>query len=101
MVLFILGGHGIGSLAILRVARLLRLSRMARMVRLLRCVPELLFMVKGMRAAMRSVFFTLCLLFVFLYVFGIAFTQIVGHREELADKFGTVPTSMHTLLIDG
>ena len=45
-----------------RLVRLLRLTRMARMARLLRAMPELLVLIKGMVVAMRSVFFTLCLL---------------------------------------
>merc|ERR1719262_2019509 len=78
VVLFFLGdtnGSG-GNASLLRVARLLRLTRMARMARLLRAMPELLILIKGMVAALRSVFFTLGLLFVMLYIFGIAFVQI-------------------------
>mmetsp|Transcript_118855 Transcript_118855/g.296450 ORF Transcript_118855/g.296450 Transcript_118855/m.296450 type:complete len:621 (-) Transcript_118855:315-2177(-) len=99
-ILFVVRGDAMGgNLAILRTARLLRLSRMTRMVRLFRVIPELLIMIKGMRAACRSVLFTLVLLGIILYVFGIAFTQMAG--EDLKDKFGTVPLSMHTLLLDG
>jgi len=98
--LLIAGGSGLGgNMGIMRIARLLRLSRMARMARLFRAIPELLIMIKGMLAATRSVFFTLCLLAIIMYVFGIAFTQLVG--EDLPEKFGTVPVSMHTLLLDG
>merc|ERR1740129_2739166 len=73
------GGASGGDASLLRVARLLRLSRMARMARLLRALPELMIMIRGMIAATRSVFFTLCLLWICLYVFAIAFTQLTAN----------------------
>merc|ERR1719159_487672 len=87
---------GLGNASILRLVRLLRLTRMARMARLLRAMPELMILVKGIFVATRSVFFTLCLLFIVIYVFGIAFTQLVG--KWMPAEFGTVSESMHTLL---
>lgn len=96
------GGGGMGNAAILRLARLLRLSRMARMARLFRAMPELLILIKGMVAAMRSVFFTLLLLAIVVYVFGIMFCQLlVDAQLDEGIHFETVPLSMHTLLIDG
>jgi len=89
---------GNGNVSILRIARLLRLSRMARMARLLRAMPELLILCKGMLAAMRSVGFTLSLLFVILYVFGIAFVQLCD-ATPCQEIFPDVPNSMHTLLL--
>jgi len=98
------GSGGLGNASILRMARLLRLSRMARMARLFRAMPELLILIKGMAAAVRSVFFTMLLLFIIVYVFGIAFRQMVGDTvvNPAGDKcFGTVYESMHTLLLSG
>lgn len=97
------GGSALGDAALLRIVRLLRLSRMARMARLLRAMPELLILIKGMAQAMRSVFFTLCLLGILLYVFAIAFTQLCDQEENpLREQFFySVPKSMHTLLIHG
>jgi len=92
------GSGGVGNASILRMARLLRLSRMARMARLLRAMPELLILCKGMLAAMRSVGFTLSLLFVILYVFGIAFVQLCD-GSPCQELFPDVPNSMHTLLL--
>uniref|UniRef100_A0A7S2VL55 EF-hand domain-containing protein n=1 Tax=Zooxanthella nutricula TaxID=1333877 RepID=A0A7S2VL55_9DINO len=95
---------GLGDASILRMARLLRLSRMARMARLFRAMPELLILIKGMVAAMRSVIFTLSLLAIVMYVFGIAFTQLVGDSVKDPEGnalFATVHQSMHTLLLDG
>lgn len=94
------GGGGLGNASILRVARLLRLTRMARMARLLRAMPELMILVKGMAAAMRSVFFTLFLLVIIMYVFAIAFTQLTAD-SKLEKDFRTVPDAMYTLLLYG
>eukprot|EP00445_Apocalathium_hangoei_P082382 CAMPEP_0204181354 /NCGR_PEP_ID=MMETSP0361-20130328/51827_1 /ASSEMBLY_ACC=CAM_ASM_000343 /TAXON_ID=268821 /ORGANISM="Scrippsiella Hangoei, Strain SHTV-5" /LENGTH=690 /DNA_ID=CAMNT_0051140921 /DNA_START=141 /DNA_END=2210 /DNA_ORIENTATION=- len=98
------GSGGLGNASILRMARLLRLSRMARMARLFRAMPELLIMIKGIAAAMRSVLFTLVLLFILIYVFSIAFVQLtadIPEGEPLNLLFGNVPRAMHSLLIHG
>jgi len=94
------GGGGLGNASLLRMARLLRLTRMARMARLLRALPELLILIKGMVAALRSVCFALGLLVMILYVFGIAFTQLCK-GTALEPEFETVLKSMHTLLVYG
>jgi len=67
-------------------------------------MPELLILIKGMAAAVRSVCFTMLLLFIIVYVFGIAFRQMVGDTvvNPAGEKcFGTVYESMHTLLLAG
>merc|ERR1719160_1641898 len=69
--------------------RLLRLLRLSRMMRLLRKCPELLTLIKGMIAAVRSVFSTLVLLVGFMYVFAIIFRQQTKGNETLEDYFGT------------
>lgn len=101
VVLFVSGGGSgdMGNAGILRMARLLRLTRMARMARLLRAMPELLILMKGMIAAMRSVVFTMSLLFVMLYVFGIAFVQLCD-GSECQELFPNVPEAMHELLLN-
>jgi len=95
------GGVGMGNGGLLRILRLLRLSRMARMARLLRAMPELLILIKGMMAAVRSVVFTLLLLLIVLYVFGIAFVQLLTGLDKYNTGFRTVPEAMHTLLLKG
>eukprot|EP00929_Paragymnodinium_shiwhaense_P061623 TRINITY_DN30798_c0_g1_i1.p1 TRINITY_DN30798_c0_g1~~TRINITY_DN30798_c0_g1_i1.p1 ORF type:complete len:810 (-),score=154.60 TRINITY_DN30798_c0_g1_i1:331-2760(-) len=92
---------GGSNTSVLRVARLLRLSRMCRMARLLRAMPELMIMIKGMLAATRSVFFTLCLLFVFTYVFAIALKQLAEDTPLGPEHFPSVPMSMVTLMVYG
>lgn len=92
---------GLGNASILRMARLMRLTRMARMARLLRSMPELMILVRGMVAATRSVFFTLLLLAVILYVFAIAFRQLLDGTKLGDEWFINVPQAMHTLLVYG
>lgn len=90
-----------GNASLLRLLRLLRLSRMARMARLLRSMPELLVLIKGMIAAIRSVFFTLLLLVLLLYVFSILFRQMTVDATIGKLKFPTIMSSIHTLVLDG
>jgi len=71
------------------------------MARLLRVMPELMILIKGIAAATRSVFFTLCLLAILIYVFGIAFTQLCEDTFLEDMYFKTVPDSMATLLLRG
>jgi len=94
------GGGEMGGVSILRLVRLLRLSRVARVARLFRAVPELLILIRGLRAAVRSVVFTLILLLSIIYVFGIAFTQLCAGTGCEA-SFPDVPAAMHTLLLNG
>lgn len=93
----------LGNASILRLARLMRLSRLFRMVRLLRMVPELLILVKAIAAAMRSVGFTLLLLVIVLYVFGIGFTQLLRGSDLGSEKdsgpFRGVLISMQSLFL--
>merc|ERR1712232_453678 len=64
----------------------------------LRAMPELVILVKGMRSAARSVFFTLLLLLILLYVFAIAFTQLLKDTDEVGEEhFSNVLASMHPL----
>eukprot|EP00419_Tripos_fusus_P011916 CAMPEP_0172666464 /NCGR_PEP_ID=MMETSP1074-20121228/7807_1 /TAXON_ID=2916 /ORGANISM="Ceratium fusus, Strain PA161109" /LENGTH=666 /DNA_ID=CAMNT_0013482839 /DNA_START=47 /DNA_END=2047 /DNA_ORIENTATION=+ len=101
-IFLIIGGTsgGLGNAGILRMARLLRLTRMARMARLLRAMPELLIIIKGMVTALRSVAFTLGLLLVILYIFGILFRQLC-EDSPCEEMFPTVLEAMHVLLVNG
>jgi len=94
-------GGGLGNAGLLRLLRLMRLSRMARMARLLRSMPELLILVKGMLAAVRSVMFTLLLLFLLIYVFAILFRQLTKDTLAGDEKFYSIPRSFNTLVMNG
>lgn len=74
---------------------------MARVAKLLRAMPELVIMVKALKAAMRSVFFTLVLLCILLYVFGITFAQLCYNSAVGDELFGSVAHSMYSLLLYG
>jgi len=92
---------GVWRLTTLRVLRLLRLARMARVVRLMRATPELMVLVKAMGIAMRSVFFTLVILMALIYVFAIAFMQMLEGTPIGERDFSDVLVSMNTLLVFG
>jgi len=92
------GGSPLGSVSVLR---LFRLARLSRLLRLLRSMPELLILVKGMVAAMRSVGFVLLLLLLMMYVFSIAFVQLLRDTESGSEYFSWILHSMYTLLVAG
>jgi hypothetical protein len=93
-----LSGQKLGNSGLLKLLRLLRLSRLARLARLLRSMPELLILIKGMVSAVRSVFFTLILLILLMYVFSILFRQTTDGTDFGREFFPTIIVSMHTLL---
>lgn len=95
------GEAGFGDLSVLRVARLLRLAKLGRIARLLRYTPEVLTLLKGLLYALRSVFVTLMLLLVLLYLFGIIFKTQAETNPTLESKFPGVVTSMWFLLLHG
>lgn len=95
------GGADLGNASILRLVRLLRLTRMARMARLLRAMPELMILIKGISVATRSVFFTLCLLTIIIYIFSVAFAQLSEDTFLEDEYFPDVLTSMSSLLLRG
>lgn len=92
------GGGGVGQLSILRLLRLLRLTRMAR---LMRALPSLVILLKGMRAAARSVFTTLVLLLIIVYMFGIVMTMQIGGHKDFRPLFNRLGMSMSTLFLGG
>merc|ERR1719478_1662254 len=95
------GSEGAGPPSNLSILRLLRLFRLTRMARLMRSVPELLTLIKGMAAATRSVFSTLVLLILLMYVFGIIFTSTFKGSECCDEFFGSMGTSMLILFVQG
>jgi len=94
-----MSGGGFKKMAIFRLFRLLRLTRVARLARLLRAFPELLVLTKGALMGLRSVGATLILLAGTIYVYSIMFTQCLSETEMADEGFGTVPETMHVLLL--
>lgn len=102
MVFFSANATGLGlDPSILKLLRMVRLTRMARMARLLRWMPELLILLKGLWLASKSVFFTLVLLMITVYVFALTFRQVTEGTEIGQERFGSVPQAMSTLLLNG
>jgi len=95
------GASGLGNASVLRMLRLLRLTRMARMARMMRFIPELMIMIKGMFAGLRSVSITSILVVVLTYVFAIVFKQLTTGSELGAELFPSVPMSAYNLLLQG
>lgn len=95
------GSGGMANLSILRIARLAKLVRVSRMVRLLRSIPELVILLKGIGASLRTVFVFCVLWLVIIYVFAIFFVGVTEGENVGEQKFGNVPVAMNTLLLKG
>jgi hypothetical protein len=91
------GGNGIDLPT--SILRLFRLARLSRLVRLLRSLPELMILVKGIFTASTTVAYTMGLLMLFAYVFGIALTQLSDGCEFRELYFSSVPHSIYSLII--
>jgi len=81
--------------------RIIRLVKISRVVKLMSAVPELLIIIKGMRAAARSVITTLMLLAVVIYVFALIFQIYLGDVPEFREEFGYLGNSMLSLFQAG
>lgn len=81
----------------LHLLKLVRLSRVARMTKLMRLMPEVMVLMKGIGVASRSVFFTLCLLWMMIYCFAVAFTQLLEGTSSGEAYFQDLGTAMYTL----
>jgi len=85
----------------LRMLRLLRLTKVARIIRVLRALPEIMILVKAIGVASRSVFFTMCLLLIVVYVFAIAFTYAAKDTPSGEAYFSGLTHAMFTLFYYG
>jgi len=110
-----LSNSGPGSSSnILRLLRLFKMLKMLRMIRVLRFFRELRLMLMPMIRSFRSFFFSMCMLLVIMYVFGLTFLQAAAStlvdasrsddslldetlHDDLHSFFGSVGTSMQTL----
>lgn len=88
-----------GGASVMRAARLLRIVRILRLSRILKLMPELLVLVKGIRQATRSVFFTSILLGIVIYVFAILLCQLTDSTTVGEKHFTNVSKSAYTLLL--
>jgi len=105
LIVAIVGVNNSGAIfentSVLKLVRLVRLLRMARMVKLLWAIPELVILIKGILTAARSVFFTLVLLAILLYLFAILFKQLTKGSDAGAQFYSNIPDAMSSLLLDG
>jgi len=90
----------------LNIVRVLRLMRVVRIVRIIRFLSELRTLVVSILNSMRSLFWTIVLLILGIYLVAVYFTQLildlrvsqaVGSESELAEYFDSLPRSMLTL----
>merc|ERR1719210_2941213 len=104
MWVFFMNGTGINSMegaGAISLLRMLRLSRICRVARLLQSIPELMVLIKGIRAACPAVSWTLFFLVIVIYVFSVAF-RILCRENALGVKyFSSIGQGMSTLLLPG
>mmetsp|Transcript_47510 Transcript_47510/g.94466 ORF Transcript_47510/g.94466 Transcript_47510/m.94466 type:complete len:632 (+) Transcript_47510:34-1929(+) len=81
--------------------RLLRLLRISRMIRALRFMPELVSMVKGMRAAAQAVFTSLAMVMALVYIFAIVMNMALKDEPTVHTYFGNLTMTIWTLVLDG
>eukprot|EP00931_Biecheleriopsis_adriatica_P104093 TRINITY_DN78832_c0_g1_i1.p1 TRINITY_DN78832_c0_g1~~TRINITY_DN78832_c0_g1_i1.p1 ORF type:complete len:631 (+),score=132.21 TRINITY_DN78832_c0_g1_i1:58-1893(+) len=83
---------GLMNFSFMRVLRILRLIRVLRIVRILRLIGELRAIVSSIVGSLKSLGWTVVLLFVLVYVFGVYFTQIVlDHRLAMKEEGQRLP----------
>eukprot|EP00928_Gymnodinium_smaydae_P085475 TRINITY_DN6896_c0_g1_i1.p1 TRINITY_DN6896_c0_g1~~TRINITY_DN6896_c0_g1_i1.p1 ORF type:complete len:558 (-),score=84.11 TRINITY_DN6896_c0_g1_i1:166-1839(-) len=88
-----------GQSGVLKSVKLLRLFRTGRMVRLVRAMPELMFMIKGIFVATRSMILTFGLLLIVTYVFSIICVQLADDTDA-ARVFPSMPITLAFLLLN-
>lgn len=92
--LFARGDNSMNSFTMVRLARLAKITRLMRLIRLLRlrCFKELLLMVKGVIAGMRTLVWAFVLLATLIYILAVMLRQTVGEdRVQVAnDPYKTV-----------
>jgi len=99
-VLLMMGaGRSVDNSAFMGVLSLLRLMRIARIARLLRTSPELLIMVKGVLAAIKSVMITLVLQLAVIYIFAVMMKQLAKDSVAGGKYFHSVFRSMYSLAV--
>eukprot|EP00930_Biecheleria_cincta_P057640 TRINITY_DN4353_c0_g1_i1.p1 TRINITY_DN4353_c0_g1~~TRINITY_DN4353_c0_g1_i1.p1 ORF type:complete len:654 (+),score=94.13 TRINITY_DN4353_c0_g1_i1:268-1962(+) len=75
------------NFSFMRVLRILRLVRIMRIIRILRLIGELRAIVSSIMGSMKSLGWTLALLFLLVYIFAVYFTQVVlDYRVNLQEE---------------
>lgn len=71
------GASTSSGMSFVRTVRVIRLIRILRIIRIIRFVDELRTLVTSIMSSLRSLFWTVMLLFLGIYIVGIYFTQVV------------------------
>eukprot|EP00747_Dinoflagellata_sp_TGD_P133156 gnl/TRDRNA2_/TRDRNA2_175159_c0_seq5.p1 gnl/TRDRNA2_/TRDRNA2_175159_c0~~gnl/TRDRNA2_/TRDRNA2_175159_c0_seq5.p1 ORF type:complete len:692 (+),score=116.01 gnl/TRDRNA2_/TRDRNA2_175159_c0_seq5:88-2163(+) len=110
----IASGTGGADIGFMRVLRVLRLMRLLRIVRVMRYIGELRAIVMSIAGSMKSLLWTIALLFLIMYVIGILLCQLVTDsikeakrpdtpsmdadiEESLIEGFGGLPRTILSL----
>lgn len=110
------GGFDLGSVRIIRIIRITRLIRVIRITRVVRFFEKFRILVYSIVCTIRALLWSMLLLIIMIYLFGILFTEAVSvHRAVQADNaeppenspdtqilihyFGTLFRSMSTLFM--
>eukprot|EP00929_Paragymnodinium_shiwhaense_P102107 TRINITY_DN6529_c0_g1_i1.p1 TRINITY_DN6529_c0_g1~~TRINITY_DN6529_c0_g1_i1.p1 ORF type:complete len:837 (+),score=213.27 TRINITY_DN6529_c0_g1_i1:178-2688(+) len=101
------GETGIGKLRLFRLMRVFKLARTLRIIRVLRAFRELRIVMMSMLSCMRSLVWTLCLLFIFIYVMAIfIMVELTSHDNAFdetnngikrTEYFGSLPATLLTM----
>eukprot|EP00927_Polykrikos_kofoidii_P011868 TRINITY_DN15075_c0_g2_i1.p1 TRINITY_DN15075_c0_g2~~TRINITY_DN15075_c0_g2_i1.p1 ORF type:complete len:628 (-),score=123.42 TRINITY_DN15075_c0_g2_i1:647-2530(-) len=83
------------NLRVLRVLRILRLVRVLRVVRVLRLISELRTIVSSILGSFKSLFWTMVLLLLMIYIVGVYFTQSV--TNHMVEQIEEEPDGIHIL----
>lgn len=73
------------NFSVVRVVRALRLVRIVRLIRILRLIGELRTIISSLSGSMKSLFWTVVVLFLMIYIVAVYFTELVLHHR-LDDK---------------
>jgi voltage-gated sodium channel len=95
------GGTGF-DFSFMRILRVLRMIRIIRLVRIMRMIGELRMLVASISNSLRSLLWTIFLLFLCIYIVGVYFTAMLadhpnGDGEDVQVVWGSLFTSMLTL----
>jgi hypothetical protein len=80
------GGKTGSEFGFMRIMRILRLIRVVRLVRLLRLISELRTIVASLIGSMKSLCWTMVLLILLMYIFGVYLTQTITDHRILCAK---------------
>merc|ERR1719379_1391196 len=99
--------EGVGALNMLSMLRVLRLLRLVRLIRMMTRFKELILLINGFVASIRTVFWAMLFLSMIVAGFAIVFVKIFYKRgveydfgeRSTYENFGTVPRCIMTLCI--